>query len=65
MLVISASGEPPLCMAANVLFAVKAAIQAALSEIGQDNFYFPLSLHATHSVIMRFADISTFAFIPW
>ena len=42
--ITTASGEPPLTMAANVLFAVKSAIQSALDEIGQDNFYFTLSL---------------------
>ncbi len=38
-----ASGEPPLCMASNVLFAVKAAINSALSEVGE-TAYFALSL---------------------
>lgn len=39
----AASGEPPLCMAANALFAVKGAIKSALAEIG-DTQYFALSL---------------------
>ena len=43
---LAASGEPPLCMAANVLFAVKGAIQNALGEIGQSGNYFALSLRA-------------------
>jgi len=42
-----ASGEPPLAMAANVLFAIKQAVEAALGEIGQDNFYFALNAPAT------------------
>ena len=29
-----ASGEPPLCMAANVVFAIKSAVASALSEMG-------------------------------
>ena len=38
-----ASGEPPLCLAANVLFSLKAAMNSALGEIGQDGNYFTLS----------------------
>ena len=44
LLMSTASGEPPLCMAANALFAVKNAIQSALGEIGAGNSYFALSL---------------------
>ncbi|EDO44966.1 predicted protein, partial [Nematostella vectensis] len=35
-------GEPPMCMAASCLFAVKHAIQSAREEIGKDSEYFPL-----------------------
>ncbi len=38
-----ASGEPALCMAANVVCAVKNAIRDALSELGPQQPYFPLS----------------------
>lgn len=33
-----ASGEPPVCMSANAFIAVKAAVQAALEEIGQTGY---------------------------
>ncbi|XP_071104762.1 uncharacterized protein [Haliotis cracherodii] len=41
-----AVGEPPLCMAASALFAVKHAIEAARKDISQDTF-FPLDGPAT------------------
>ncbi|XP_071116536.1 uncharacterized protein [Haliotis cracherodii] len=43
-------GEPPLCMAASALFALKHAIEAARSEISKDTF-FPLDGPATVEVI--------------
>ncbi|XP_046360648.2 indole-3-acetaldehyde oxidase-like isoform X2 [Haliotis rufescens] len=45
-----AVGEPPLCMAASALFAVKHAIEAARKEISKDTF-FPLDGPATVEVI--------------
>ncbi|XP_046559709.1 xanthine dehydrogenase-like isoform X1 [Haliotis rubra] len=45
-----AVGEPPLCMAASALFAVKHAIEAARNEISKDT-YFPLDGPATVEMI--------------
>ena len=36
---LTAVGEPPLCMACNVVFAVKGAIGAALAEINKPDYF--------------------------
>ncbi|XP_032242989.2 xanthine dehydrogenase/oxidase-like [Nematostella vectensis] len=46
-------GEPPMCMAASCLFAVKHAIQSAREEIGKDSEYFPLDGPATVDAVQQ------------
>jgi hypothetical protein len=43
--IISACGEPPLCMSCSVLFALKHAVEAARQEVGQET-YFPLGKYS-------------------
>ena len=47
-----AVGEPPLCLAACVFFAIKHAIEAARLEISNTN-YFDLMAPATYDIIQQ------------
>eukprot|EP00042_Codosiga_hollandica_P056153 m.803689 g.803689 ORF g.803689 m.803689 type:complete len:1324 (-) comp59281_c0_seq1:203-4174(-) len=53
-----ASGEPAVCMAANVLFAVKTAINAALGELGPLPAWSPLNGPATVDAIQQACGVN-------
>ncbi|XP_067656035.1 uncharacterized protein [Haliotis asinina] len=53
-----AVGEPPLCMAASALFAVKQAIQAARKDIAKDTF-FPLDGPSTVEMIQSQCQVDS------
>ncbi|XP_048242207.1 xanthine dehydrogenase-like [Haliotis rufescens] len=57
-----AVGEPPLCMAASALFAVKHAIEAARKEMTQDT-YFPLDGPATVEMIHTACQLDNSQFV--
>ncbi|XP_067656037.1 uncharacterized protein [Haliotis asinina] len=57
-----AVGEPPLCMAASALFAVKHAIEAARKEISKDVF-FPLDGPATVEAIQTACQLDNSQFV--
>ncbi|XP_067654508.1 uncharacterized protein [Haliotis asinina] len=57
-----AVGEPPLCMAASALFAVKHAIEAARKEISKDVF-FPLDGPATVEAIQTACQVDDSQFV--
>lgn len=54
-----ASAEPPMSLAASAYFAVKSAIYAARSELGQGKTFFPLPIPSTVEEIQKACGVAT------